>query len=153
MTRVLAVDPGPHVGIARYTDTPEQGAEWVEWEETPARFYDVVAQWVEWADVVVCENFFISGSRASSANETIEMIGVLRYACRQEGTQFVTQSPAEAKMFSTNEKLKRIGWWRPAKTDHARSATRHLLVYLVKNHRIESDRVLPSAQEVDNGTG
>ena len=158
LVRVLAIDPGPHVGIATWTDkhvvnSGYEGASyeerWAEWEETPERFYAVVTNWVGWADEVVAENFFISGARASSANATIEMIGVIRYECMLQHTPFVLQPPGEAKGFSTNDKLKRIGWWRPSKTDHARSATRHLLLYLANRKYIEASRLLQSdAEEV-----
>lgn len=152
MTCVLAVDPGPHVGVAYWNDNDPMnevrgGESWREWEETPARFYSVVAEWVAGVDIVVCEDFFISGARASEANVTVEMIGVLRYLAGREGKQFITQPPADAKNFSTTDKLKRIGWYKPAKADHARSATRHLLLFLVKHNHIAADRVLPSVAE------
>lgn len=151
--KVLAIDPGPHVGVATWTDRAIEGEgegayfieQWNEFEETPAGFYKVADGWVHWADRVVCEDFFISGARASEANVTIEMIGVLRYLAALHNRPFVTQMPVEAKMFSTKEKLKNIGWYKPAKADHARSATRHLLLYLVKHNHIEGARVLHSA--------
>lgn len=159
--RVLAIDPGPHVGVAYWTDkaitdllangSPGEGSryteEWREWEETPASLYEFIEDWIAGTDVVVCEDFFISGARASEANVTVEMIGVLRYLAGRAGKVFVTQPPADAKGFSTTSKLKNIGWYKPAPTDHARSATRHLLLFLVKHNHIAGDRVLESAAE------
>lgn len=95
----------------------------------------------------MCEDFFIGGSRASEANVTIEMIGVLRYLAALQHKPFFTQAPGDAKAFGTTEKLKNIGWYKPAKADHARSATRHLLLFLVKHNHIEGARVLHSGAE------
>ncbi len=158
--KVLAVDPGPHVGVATWTDRAIEDSgyeharyveQWNEFEETPASFYGVADTWVSWADVVVCEDFFISGARASEANVTVEMIGVLRYLAALQHKPFITQAPADAKAFSTAAKLKNIGWYKPAPADHARSATRHLLLYLVKHGVIDGARVLhsePTPEEV-----
>lgn len=123
--RVLAVDPGPHVGLA-YLDGGVESFRC--WEETPEGFYGLVESWVQGVDRVVIETFMISGQRAREANETIEMIGVVRYFCRLHGKEMFEQSPADARMFGTAEKLRRIGWYKKG-SDHARSAARHLLLH------------------------
>lgn len=45
---------------------------------------------------------------------------------------YVEQTPAQAKRFGTDDKLKKMGWY-VAGEDHARDAARHLLVCLVKD--------------------
>lgn len=140
--RVIAFDPGPHVGVAIWTDAPESVNEWDEFESNPAHLFNCAEGWIVDADVVVCESFFIMGSRDRNSNQTIELIGVLRYLAFKHGKQFITQAPADAKSFSDNRKLKRIGWYKPAAADHARSATRHLLLYLVNARLIDPSRVL-----------
>lgn len=146
--KVLAIDPGPHVGVARWI-RDEYGELWAEEEATPLELYHRAADSISWADEVVCEDFIIGGARAKSANVTIEMIGVLRYLCAQAGRPFTTQAPGDAKNFSTNTKLKNLGWYKPAAADHARSATRHLVLYLAAKGRLSADRLLASTQEVD----
>lgn len=138
--RVLCIDPGPHVGGACWSDATEDG--FAAWEWTPADFYAVVADWVRTSDVVVCEDFRIAGPRASEANVTIEMIGVLRYLCAQYGKKFVTQPPGAYK-FAGPDKLKRLGWYTKG-SDHARSATGHLVKYLAEANLIDRARLLPS---------
>ena len=128
--KVIAIDPGPHVGIAFYWNGTFNSL-----ALTDVEFYEDsnrVEAWLAEADVVVCENFIISGPRAREANETIEMIGVLRFLSRCHDSQFVEQAPADARVFSTNAKLQRLGWYQRGGSDHARSATRHLVLYLAK---------------------
>lgn len=136
--KVLAIDPGPHVGVATWVD----GDGFRCFEQTPDELYAVIPDWISWANVVVCENFIIKGARAKEANETIEMIGVIRYLCAQRGRHFVLQAPADAMSFSTSEKLKRIGWWQRGGSDHGRAASKHLLLYMVKSGLLSADRVL-----------
>lgn len=148
--KVLCVDPGPHVGIATWTDHAVVDAEfehayYVEkhqaWEETPERLYAAVDTFVQWADVVVCEGFVISGTRAKEANVTIEMIGVLRYLSALHHKRFVVQRPGAYK-FAGTDKLKRLGWYTPG-SDHARSASGHLVLYLAESGLIDAARLLP----------
>jgi hypothetical protein len=139
--RVLAIDPGPHVGLAIWTDDPSFQAH----EVTPAFVYDGNGEaWVMASDEVVVEDFYISGARGREANETIEMIGMLRHTARRHGKKFTTQKPGDAK-FATNTKLKHLGWYEVGGSDHARSASRHLLTYLVTTGRLAASDVLPSS--------
>lgn len=157
--RVLCVDPGPHVGIATWTDRHVGGdgsgpgsthyytEKFQAWETTPEKFYAEVDPWVQWAEVVVCEGFVISGPRAKEANATIEMIGVLRYLAALKHRRFVVQRPGAYK-FAGADKLKRLGWY--SKSDHVRSATGHLVLYLAESGLIDGARLLPSESEGGN---
>ena len=149
--KVLCIDPGPHVGIATWTEQQlAVGNKYVEdfkaWEETPERLYAVADAFVLWADVVVCEGFVISGARAKEANATIEMIGVLRYLAALHHKRFVEQRPGAYK-FAGSDKLKRLGWYTPG-SDHARSASGHLVLYLCEAELIDKTRLLPQSRDV-----
>jgi hypothetical protein len=153
---VLALDPGPHVGLAKWTDKAIGGdatgpggthyyvEEFQAWETTPERWYAEVEPWVMWADVIVCEDFYIGGQRAKEANATIEMIGVMRYLAAREHKKFVTQTPGAGKKFAGDRwvKLKRLGWYTTG-PDHARSAAGHMLVFLVTAKLLDPARLLP----------
>jgi len=145
MMRVFCVDPGPHVGVAAWTNVGlmGEGTEgFAAWTWTPEEFYAQVEAWVAASDVIVCEDFRISGPRAREANVTIEMIGVLRFLCSKAGKTFVTQEPGAYK-FAGSDKLKRLGWYTPG-PDHARSASGHLVKYLAEANLIDRRRLLPS---------
>lgn len=149
--RILSVDPGPHVGLALWNDQMglRPAAEfdtftyWQEWESTPEDFLPVADKWIETVHAVVCEKFLIAGPRAKEANITIEMIGVLRYLCTLASVPFVEQAPSD-RNFATPAKLKHLGWYVPG-SDHARSATQHLVTYLVKTGMLTPSDVLPSS--------
>lgn len=142
---VLAIDPGPTPGAAYW----RSGGEFACCIYSApfdcvngAQYHYIEPQAVS---AVVCESFVITGrggGRTSDSNVTIETIGVLRYLCRKSGVPFVEQSPADAKSFSTNDKLTRLGWKTPARPDHARSAARHLLLYLVRAHLLPAESLL-----------
>lgn len=91
-------------------------------------------------EAVVCEDFIYTAATAQKSRQTwsTEGIGVLRYLTRRAGVDFILQTPASAKRFSTDEKLRRIGWWNPGH-GHANDAARHLLVYAVSNGRAPMD--------------
>lgn len=139
--RVLAIDPGPHVGLAYWTNGGAPAT--YAWMETPEHLYRCLSAWVETADVVVIEDFFIGGSRGREANETIEMIGAVAYVCRKKGIELVRQRPGAGK-FATTEKLKRAGWWVVGESDHARSARKHLMLYLANQGLLSAEVLLPS---------
>lgn len=61
----------------------------------------------------------------------MELRGVLRYLAWRNGLAFDTQSPADAKGFATDYKLRKYGFWTPGPEDHARDASRHLLTALM----------------------
>lgn len=149
--RVVVVDPGPHTGIAVWEDVtklPGGGEFFSAWECGYWEAVEFVTE--EFAssdpcDVLVCESFQITvntGKKSTADSlRTIEMIGILRYQARLAGVPFETQKPADAAAFTTRQKLLNLGWWTVG-SDHARSATKHMVLYLVKHDLISPDRVL-----------
>jgi hypothetical protein len=141
--RVLCIDPGPHTGVAWYDS---DAGSFAAYEAAPEDVWDCFeTKWLRWADVVVVEDFIIGGARAKEANVTIEMIGVMRYLCKRESVTFVTQPPGAHK-FAQGDKLKRLGWYTVG-SDHARSATGHLVRFLVERGLLDGASLLPSDSE------
>jgi hypothetical protein len=132
--RVFAVDPGGSTGFAEWNDGKFR-AWWEPWEEACVTVHRELATDV---DHCCCESFHISAqtARKSTAGslQAIELIGVSRYLARVYDVNFTTQSPSEAKMFSTDSKLRALGMYTKG-VDHPRDATRHLVLFLC-NHRI-----------------
>jgi hypothetical protein len=145
--KVLAVDPGGTTGLALWVDTknPETFRAWEVTGQMEA--IEVVrAGIVEYGvRAVVCESFRISAGTLKKTQEgslmAIEIIGALRWICHQEEIPFILQAPAEAAAFVTPNKLKLLGWWTRG-SDHARSATKHLVLYLVSQRLIDPHRVI-----------
>jgi len=86
---------------------------------------------------VVCESYIVTANtlKKSRQNWSLEGIGVFRYLARTSDAEFTLQSPADAKTFATDEKLKAMGWHVPGR-DHANDASRHLLLYCLKRRII-----------------
>lgn len=148
--KILTVDPGVTTGIAFYDfakgliDVPET---WM-----PRGFHDAATQidWIlahERPDLVVSEKFTITAAttRKSTAGsyEAIQLIGVTHYLAYRYKTPWEEQTPSDAMNFCTDEKLKRLGWYKPG-LDHQRDAMRHLILAAVRNHCIDLQTLLPT---------
>lgn len=136
---MLVVDPGKLTGMCLIQlDTGEQPQ--IVWsgeyefdeacdhiEETCENYRDYLR--------VVCESFVITPMTAknSSAPWSLEVIGVLkRYTYKFKCDGVVMQTPAKAKNFCPNERLKAVGMWHRGGDGHARDALRHGVTHLVE---------------------
>lgn len=125
---VVAVDPGGTTGLALWA--PGLGLSLLEKDPEAA---------VDWLHLLaegdkktfVVERYIITPATAkmSQQHDALEIIGVIKFLARKYGHALVMQKPAEAKGYSTDQKLKNVGWYQPGKP-HARDASRHLLLYL-----------------------
>ncbi len=130
---VLAVDPGLMTGACRW---------WAGAGVEPG-FELPHMEFLDWAwkflsahgpgTMVVCENFLINAGTAKKtpAPWSLEQIGALRWMAHHHGAGFELQTPADAKTFVTNQRLKDAGCWLVSR-EHARDAARHLLLYLAR---------------------
>lgn len=134
---VLAVDPGKLTGFALWT--PNQ---FVAGEKPHADFLDFVWQMIDDdrvpIDAIVCESFTITADtlKKSRQYDALEQIGALRWMSSMTDAQFVLQTPAAAKSFSTNERLKTMGWYQVGR-GHANDAIRHLILFLAQCRAID----------------
>ena len=129
---VAAFDPGKLTGWALYDrETEEFDSGQTNFDETCNLVFALGQKHLATL-LVVSESFIITQATAknSQAPWSLELIGVMRYASRMYTRRdLVTQAPATAKRFSSDERLKQMGWHRPGK-GHANDAARHLLVTL-----------------------
>lgn len=138
---VVAVDPGGTTGLATYR---EGGLPFVSDGSVFAssqvdRRLDVPDALAAMAlhgcpMVVVVERFIINAAtaRKSAQPDALLVCGALEYMSHRNGWTFILQKPADAKTFSTDDKLKSLGWYRPG-MGHANDAARHLLLALVRS--------------------
>lgn len=82
---------------------------------------------------VVCEDFIISDRTVKSSRQPDphRIIGYLEGRCHELTVEFYLQTPAAAKSFCTDTKLRALGWYSPTPGGHANDATRHLVTFLV----------------------
>ena len=151
---LVAIDPGGTTGLAMYSR--ESG-----FRATQGTPYEII-EWVGAnigigaVGLIICESFTIGqGTLKKSregSNTAIETIGVIRWLAHCAGIQFRLQSPAEAKGFSTNDKLRAAGWYDGV-PEHARDAARHLLLACVRDGLIPAESVIPANERGMMGVG
>jgi hypothetical protein len=153
MTAYLAIDPGLTTGVAHYdTRTREFGSLEIEGRHN---LYDYLAgDWTlgieprayrVWAEhgivyppVLIVEDWTVRGDthRFTRQDDPHRIIGALDYLAYTHDVPMRLQTPAEAKRFATNDKLRALGWYEGGE-GHADDAARHLLVALVKDKVVE----------------
>jgi hypothetical protein len=99
--------------------------------------WETIELYAPWDLRVTCEKFDVTQrtmGKGADAHWAIGQSYVLAFACRRFGAEFVLPQPkpAEAKSFSTDAKLRAMGWYTPTRGGHVNDAKRHLLLYLVK---------------------
>lgn len=123
--RILAVDPGRTTGLALAIDGE------LEWQTQDVGYHslDILLDRTV-PDVLVVERFLYQ--RREKVDLTpVEMIGICKLYAEINGklVEYHEQTPAQAKKFWTDKKLREAGVWIPS-SPHAMDATRHLLYYL-----------------------
>lgn len=136
---VLAVDPGLATGVA-LIDSATLQPEYIwegQWKDTIRKIAESMRDYE--TDLVV-EKFTITTQTAkhSAAPWSLEMIGVVRsmawqYGIISEPEQLILQSPGDAKAFTDNPKLRRMGWWVKGSKGHGHDAARHAALYLLRS--------------------
>lgn len=138
---ILTVDPGLNSGVALFfrDDANEVAlleSDELDWQNT-ARFVDETLRKHGGDDVdVVVERFTITTATAKNSQQTwsLEIIGMIRLLALAHGAGELTlQSPADAKRFSTNTRLKALGFWHVGGGGHALDAIRHGVLRLTRN--------------------
>lgn len=127
--RLLAIDPGLTTGWMIWED----GFAYAGQVEGPNGFLNLAWSEMPAADVVVVEDFKITDRTMRTTREpwSLHIIGAVSWMAQCHDTELVMQTPADAKSFATDAKLRRLGW--PLKGDHAKDAGRHALLYLVRS--------------------
>jgi hypothetical protein len=134
---ILAVDPGELTGICLiHIGTLEKiySDELPSWQEV-ARMVDSTLREHAGNIDVVCERFTITQQTAKNSQQTLplELIGIIKFLTWvHTGQQVTLQSPADAKRFGPNPRLKAVGLWHTGGEGHALDALRHALLRAVK---------------------
>lgn len=140
---VIAVDPGLTTGwAALYPDGEFRSGETKGPYEFLRTVYRLLKdQAFDWTLVV--ERYTITPETIKKSRQTdaLEIIGALKFFAKHYNTGWAMQTPAEAKSFATDAKLRRMGWYQQG-LGHANDASRHLLCYAVRNKLIDPTRLL-----------
>lgn len=144
-TYLLCLDPGKASGCAILDTTTLQtdrtgDVEIVETVELqPSELNVWLLAWFNRALVekagleAVCENFLITPQtgKNSTADWSLKKIGVLEFLGEMFSISVTLQTPAAAKSFVDNKRLRALGLWHKGGAGHANDALRHGVLYLV----------------------
>jgi hypothetical protein len=139
---IIAFDPGKTTGWSRLWEGEFEAGE-LSWLDAVRYYHQLCNEKLVYFETVV-ESFIITAEtmKKTRQNWSLESIGAMRYLNEiYHPGDFHLQSPAEAKAFATNDKLKKMGWYTVGQ-DHARDASRHLLVFAVKHKLIPLDKLI-----------
>lgn len=136
--KLLAIDPGKMTGWAevefntdgsRHTVTNLQE---VSMDNIWSSLQEVFSERVP--DCVVIEDFKITTGtgKLGSPDWSLRIIGAVEYLAYLNNIPVVKQTPANAKAFSTNERLRAVEMWHKGGAGHANDALRHALLFMVK---------------------
>jgi hypothetical protein len=142
--KICAIDPGGVTGIAMRLATDADFSTYeVEGYYEAASFLSL---WLDpdVVDLVVCESFTISQRtiKTKQDHSALRLIGWLDIVCQQRGIPFEFQSPADAKRFSSDGLLKKLGWYQATPGGHTNDALRHLLLAIVRRDPQTAKRLL-----------
>jgi hypothetical protein len=130
----IALDPGTTTGIAVFDDELDKlDAFQIGPEEHHSELYSLL-NGLDPA-VVISERFQfrpVDKNRQRIVLDSREYIGVAKLYCQRNRKPFVLQTPAEAKGFWTDDKIRKLDLWIPSHP-HAMDATRHLLYYWMRS--------------------
>lgn len=139
LMRALGVDPGGTTGIALVEVTSDSGPmRWsVESHQFPVEqamiwLHEAIALGQADIDLVAVERYQVTSRTAKFSQQMSapEIIGAVRAFSLINPTEFVLQSPADAKTVWTNKRLMAADIL--VKGDHARDATRHACLALLR---------------------
>lgn len=132
----LAIDPGKVCGVAMWH--PMEALVLKSDELTPLETAKLTLDL--WNNslgqlLVICESFQITERTIKTArqHDALDVIGWLTLESQLKAFELVLQTAAQAKSFSTDDKLKALDWFERTKDGHANDAARHMLRYLMAN--------------------
>jgi len=138
---ILALDPGLTTGWAYHYDSGHFESGQTDFLETCTLVANLAA--TNHNLVIVSESFLITVNTAKNTQApwSLELIGVFRYIAQSKlGRELVLQTPANAKKFADDERLKRMGFWLP-NNRHANDAARHLLLYMASAKMLTAEQL------------
>lgn len=142
MAYIVAVDPGKTTGWAVYYEGAFSSGEMEDHMLFADFFEGSLTMGPDFAKptAIVCEDYIVTPEtiKKSRQNYSLELIGILRWFSHQAEIPFKLQTPAQAKKFATDDKLKKLDWFKGGK-GHADDASRHLLTYCVNSGIIQPE--------------
>lgn len=141
---ILAFDPGLVTGWAALD--PDSGGFTSGQTEGRHAFYRQIEAGLASGCTfeLIGEKYTITARTAqlTAQYDALYIIGAIDYLCEKTGIPLTLQTPAQAKGFATDTKLKAVEWYTPTKGGHANDAARHLLTYVASRKQLLAGKPL-----------
>jgi hypothetical protein len=124
--RIVALDPGITTGWATWNDGLPRLVDTLQYRDSLQFIWHKLQ--LDSPNVIVCENFTYQ-QRTKVELYPVEVIGVVKLFAQINDIPVYFQTPAQAKKFWTDDKLRVLGFYSPAQP-HGMDAVRHLLYHL-----------------------
>lgn len=128
---IVCFDPGVTTGMVTFQYDRFSG------EQLDSLDLTVIYNTLDWLkpDVVSYEDFKYRPNLMKAELYSKEVIGVIRLWCQQHDVPIgFTPLPAEAKAFWSDDKIKKLGMWKPGRIHHM-DALRVMLLHLEKTDK------------------
>jgi DNA-directed RNA polymerase subunit N (RpoN/RPB10) len=128
---VLGLDPGKITGVGlwhtdvlavRFQAPADEAMDWVT--DTLALY-----QRSDTPIHVACERFTVTQAtvtKGGDAHHSLEQIGVYRYLARRMDHSFELHGASDCKKFTSDDRLRALGWYTPTKGGHTNDSLRVL---------------------------
>lgn len=83
---------------------------------------------------VGCEDYLSLGG-PGTPRYSHQVIGMVTRMAYEYGFTMLPLVPSSMRKLASIGKLKKLGWYKPTPGGHAIDASRHLLAYMLRNHR------------------
>lgn len=149
---ILGIDPGTYVGIAYYVKG-KFSTQQLLWEDAMPWIKGIMmGQPIGERLDIFTERFIIGANTGKKSQQTkaLEIIGAIRAESRSHShVNFELQNTSEAKKLSTDDKLRRIGWYT-AGPRHRNDAARHVLFGMLRRYPEELELVMNGGTKLEN---
>lgn len=135
---LLAIDPGETSGVALVQREPllKMRTDELDWQNT-CRFVDEALREFGGENVeVIVEKFTINANTHKKSPQpwSLEVTGMCRLMAMAHGSGAITlQTPADAKSFVSNTRLRDLEMWHVGGGGHANDALRHVILRLARS--------------------
>lgn len=146
MTTFIGVDPGTVTGLARWS--AGQPIDTIEWLQVPSvSFAPALRSFIKDDAVVGCERFVIGTNTAKKTRTTTpEDVGRVQEVCAALSVPCFLQTASDAKTFSHDRTMKRLGWYFKGYR-HATDAARHLLLLVARQETKTFEKIIIEMEE------
>lgn len=139
---IWVLDPGKTTGFVTYDRELDVFIPWeLNFKDTCTKLMTAPAVALEGGLLLAIEAFIITPQTAKNTQApwSLELIGVARMVSEVYLQRpLIIQQVASAKRFSTDTRLKRMGWYSRGK-GHANDASRHLLLLMATRGMLSQD--------------